>query len=266
LILLIYACALGYALGASVNCDGQIQKYQQCENTIRDNRQAEMKSKMDSAKPAMEKCFKDNGCQVPEQEQHQPKNNNGKNQQCHQDLNASLKGKVQECIRKTSPGFNFPAENHKQDEHEGGMRMKGGKKAFETACGGSADKVKAVQACIKQNGHGNTLSEQQRKDRFEKNCQEKAKCETDLGGCRAQLDGLKKAICQCNQEVRTEANLNAARAATPSCAGQEAGKGGKKKGNEQRSCDGGQKKDWCKEGYEAWKANQAAEHKPKGGH
>jgi len=215
----------------------------------------------DSLRPAIDKCFTDNGCEVPAKEERQPKPDEAKREQCRKDFNAALKLQVQNCVRQKAPGFTFPPGNQQQEHREGG-KFRANKKEIEKACGNSADKAKTVEGCIKQAGSKVQLTEQQRKDRFDKNCQEKNQCLTSLGNCKVQLDLLKKTMCDCNQSVRTEANISTTRGATASCAGlKEEAKG--KKGQEQRSCDQ-QQQDWCQKGYDAWKADQA-QHK-KGGH
>jgi len=257
ILFFIGACALQYVRAATVNCDSQISAFRQCEDRLRDSRQNEAKQKMDSTKPAIEKCFKDNGCQVPQAPQ--PRPDEGKKEQCRKDINDHLKTKVQECVRsKTSASFTFPPQqDRRHDEREGAFR--GGKKEVEESCGGSADKAKAVTACIKKSHQ--PLSEQQKKERFEKNCQDRKQCDNQLGGCRSKLDDLKKAVCQCNKDTRTEANLSAARTASGSCSGlPPSKKNNQKKQGQEHDCNGPEK-DWCAEGYDAWKKEQESRHK-----
>lgn len=263
LVICLIACVLGTSWSAP-SCDGPIQQFHQCQEQIRRTRETERKSKMDAARPLINKCFTDNGCQAPAEEGHQPNADAEKRQHCNKDLNLAIRGKVEACVRRTSSSFSFPADNHQEEHREGDMmKFKGGK--VEKACGGSADKAKLVKACIKTNAGGMQLSEQEKKARFDHNCQQKTQCDNALGPCRPQLDQLRQSICQCQQQVRTDVAVTAMRQSTASCNGlQENNKGPKK---QQRSCDNVQQKDACQQGYDAWKASHQQNHQngPHGG-
>jgi len=268
-IILIGVCGFGCVWSAADPCDAQIQQFRQCTDKIRDERQAETKKKLDEMKPAHDQCFKSAGCQAPADEDEPKSNKNGdheKQQQCHKDINQSLKSKVRDCVRKTHPSFDFPPENQKQDKQGGFKRMKGGKKDIEKACGGSADKIKAVEDCLKKNKQAKPTEDQQ-KQRFQQNCDNKKKCETSLGSCRATLDKLQSTVCQCNQDTRSDANLQSARSSTPSCQALPTPKPGKQQKQKNKPTCGARKdEDWCTKGYDSWKESQKAKFQNKNDH
>jgi hypothetical protein len=266
-ILLIGVCAFAYVCSAADPCDAPIQQFRQCTDKIRDDRQAESKKKVDELKSAHDQCFTSAGCKAQVDEDEQNKNaNHEKQQQCHKDINASLKSKVRECVRKLHPSFDFPPEDQKQDKQ--GRKIRGGKKDIEKACGGVADKMKAVEDCLKSKRLAKQ-SEDQQKQRFEQNCANKKKCETALGtSCRTALDKLQTDVCQCNQDTRSDATLQAARLSTPSCQALPTPKPGKQQKQKTKPTCGARKdsNDWCTKGYDAWKQSltaNKAQHKGK---
>jgi len=265
-IFLICSCIFGLAWSAvwsgGSDCDSKIAAYRQCTDQIRHDRQAEIKKKSDDEKPVIEKCFTTNGCTVPGDKSDQSNNSATRQQreQCHKDLNVALKAQVRTCVRKTNPNFEFPPD---EDQTPGMSKMKNGKKGLEKACKGSADKAKAVETCIKTSRPDKGLTPDQQKQRFDENCQKKNHCENALGNCRPQLEALKQTVCQCNQDARLDANVDSARASTPSCKGlTENGKKGKQQGTKRPCTHNDQEKDWCTEGYDAWKNSHK---KPQGG-
>jgi len=207
---------------------------------------------LDAIQPQIEKCLTSSGCKVPGGEHAK----NSTKQQCRQDIQAALKAQVLACVRKSDPGFDFPHE----EESPENMKKDINKKDFLKACGGSKNKTKDVDACLKKSLPKQTITPEQQKQRFDDNCQKKNECETALGPCRPQFEALKKVVCQCNQDARLAANVESTRASTPSCgknSTESAKKGQGKHHNEgtKRPCaDVVQEKDWCAAGYDAWKA------------
>jgi hypothetical protein len=222
--------------------------------------------------PKIDQCFRSNGCKVPYRPS-QPSTPQKQKDQCHVQLNQVLKTNIQNCVRRSSPGFSFPPEQA-TSSHPPKRQPLTNRKTIETACGGSQTKAKSVQDCIKKQRADSNQADKDRKDRFDRNCQAKKQCEFSLdSSCRLQLTNEKKIICQCNQQERTEQKITAARASISACSSTSStsssssihGSGAHhpqkkptKKGGMQklRSCDADQEKDWCVEGYEAWKKHQ----------
>jgi len=267
-ILLICACVFGTAWSDTAsNCDAQVQTYRQCTDKIRIDHLQEIASKIQDAKPQIEKCFSSNGCTVPPDEPDKP--NNSTKHQCRDDINLALKDQVHVCVRKTYPNFEYPVEEQRPPSDTRIWKTKEAKKGLDKACKGSADKIKAVQDCFKKTLATNTStsndtpSEAEQKQRFQDNCQKKQKCRTALGDCHTQYDALKQTVCQCNQDARTKDNLDSTRASTPSCAGltKNAKKGKHPETGTKRPCSTADEKDWCTDGYDAWKSSHK---KPQG--
>jgi len=140
--LVILACAFGSAWSAATTCKAQIAAYRQCTDKIRTERAREAMMALDAIQPQIEKCLTSSGCKVPGGEHAK----NSTKQQCRQDIQAALKAQVLACVRKSDPGFDFPHE----EESPENMKKDINKKDFLKACGGSKNKTKDVDACLKK--------------------------------------------------------------------------------------------------------------------
>jgi len=172
---------------------------------------------------------------------------------------------------KKMPGFNLPAEQNRQDGQRQGFQ--GGRKhdqdSIKKACPNAAV-VATVQACIgqarKSNGPpGGKNSQADAEARFNANCKVKQQWEAELGvKCKGELEKAEEALCECHQQVRNDQNLiSQARASSSACKNLPTPKA--KANDKAKSCGANQgRKDWCKEGYQAF-VNDKKSHQNKGG-
>jgi hypothetical protein len=240
LIAVVVACAFGAAY--SQDCQAAFDQYKQCHRNLRQAHQGQQ----DSRHQAIDKCLSDAGCNQGGGA------NEGKFEQCHKDLQAAVKPKIEQCVQ--GQGFpNFHIEENLNDGKRGGGFREVGKK-----CGGDKEKSKKVFQCIKTASP--PQSEDQNRQRFNDNCSKKKACDDALksANCQAKFDQLRQAICKCNQQTDRAALISS----TPSCSGKKTPQGGKQ---HQKDCSSLPKiSDACQQGYDAWKASHGK--KQGGGH
>jgi len=249
------------AINVDANCNAKIQQFKDCHEKIRDQRQNEAKTR----DAAIEGCYKASGCTAPPRDQKPNDPDRQKKEACMKDMMIALKAQVQTCVQGKVSGLTLPSDSNR-DRKEGDNRgFKGGHgdKGIQQACGTNTGAVATVKACIKKAFTNAQSGQDQEKTRFDNNCKSKAQCDAILGSCKVQLDAAKKAVCECGQQVHGDAAARAkVKAATPSCAGVADPKqrqGGPPKSGKQRSCDDDSgKTDYCKEGYEKFKADRQA--------
>jgi len=254
-------CSLTSAFDAS--CNAKFEQFKACHKKIGDGRVAEAKTR-DSAIKA---CYQSSGCTAPPEAKSADANRE-KNQACMKDVMKTLKETVKTCVQGKVQGLTIPSDagHGGPGGHEGGWGGHGHNP--EKACGTNTAAAATLKTCI-QNAHKSAQSgSDQEKSRFDANCKAKADCEAVLGSCKASLDEVEKAMCECGEQIHSGDALTNARKTAPSCQGlpepQHKGGPGGGRPKKQGSC-GEAKKDYCKLGFDAFQADKKARG-GKGGH
>jgi len=279
-IALLGVCLIEIASAAfDVSCNAKIQSFKDCHVKIRAQHESEASARLQARQAeenAIDTCYHASGCTPPVPGQGGNNEKFKDRVECSKDVQNSLKPKIQECVAKKVPGFNLPGEQNRQDGERQGFQ--GGRKhdqdSIQKACGSNTAAVATVKACIatarKNNGPagGGKNSQADAEARFNANCKVKQDCEAQLGvKCKDELEKAEEALCECHQQVRNDQNLvSQARAASSACKNLPAPKANAGQGQGQgRSCGANQgKKDWCKEGYQAF-VNDKKSHQKQGG-
>jgi len=259
-IAILGACICGWtsAIDFDVTCNAKIQQFRDCHVKIRQGREAEAKTR-DSA---IQQCYTTSGCTPPVQGAGNDASRQQR-EQCMKDVMGALKAEIKTCVQGKLPGLQIPDDAGKGPE--GGHRGGFGKHDPAKACGSNSAAAATLKTCI-QNAHSGAQSgPDQEHTRFDANCKAKADCDAILGAqCQDDMQNVETALCQCGQQLRTGDTLANAKKNTPSCSGLTEGQhqGGPPKGA-QGSCDA--RKDYCKLGYDTWKADRAARQQQHGG-
>jgi len=224
--------------------------------TNQQKHKAEEKAKFEDLKAKLDACFKDNGCTPPVKspEINHRKGNatekNGPNVQCRKALRESLKTNFESCVQKAVPGFVFPQKDGgKQEKHieHHGFNFRDEKKALE-----SCAKKQQVRDCKQALINGTRPTEDQKRARFQSNCQQRQSCLAALStDCQSQLKQVKQATCQCHQQQQSQ--IDGIRSGIAACQGvQEKGKQDNNREKKETTCE---QKDYCALGYEAFVAD-----------
>jgi len=267
-IALFVTCVVGSSW--ALDCSAKLQDFHKCVEANHKKAQDDRKAKFEALKPKFAACYTDNGCTAPSKDQQgngvgsgggkgEHRGNNTAERACGKALRDALKGKFEECVKKTVPDFTFPAKDGQHDKRGGwdnkGFDHKGDNKALE----GCANK-QAVRDCKRALLSSLRPTEDQKRANFKANCDAKQTCSTALGAeCQAQLEKVKTATCQCRQQQRGQADQ--VRGTIQACQGLPE-KQGKHPDGKQQTCDN---KDYCKLGYDAFVADRPEHgHGPEG--
>jgi len=253
------------ALTIDSGCNVKIQQFRDCDKKIWDQRQSEREN-IDSD---LSDCFETSGCPVAG-----PLLAEIGRGRCYKDVKAVQHGKIKICVQTKIQGLTLPQDNQTDEEHRGKRRSIINKLVNES-CSKARNPASAelsIRACFAKVRNESRLTPDQAKQRFDSNCKAKAQCDAILdANCKTQLDAAEKAFCECRQQVHdseSETDRVVLFASTPSCAGITAPEGfWSTYGQKQKSCDNSGGKDYCKLGFDAWKADQKAKKSNKqGGH
>jgi hypothetical protein len=265
LVGLLVACAIGTSLAAD-DCTAKFEEFHKCVKGAHEKPAQDMKAKFAELKPKIEKCYTDNGCTAPAPPQKGKGASSGESSgektgpgaQCFKDLKAAKKAKFEACLK--DKGVTLPAHKageHKPEggEHHGFRGHKDENKALE----GCANKQK-VRDCKKALFAGSQPTDAQKKQAFDASCAAKKTCKAALGAaCEKQLETFKAAASACHDQL--ESQKDSIRSGVASCAGvtPKPKRGGGASGEKKK---GGDKKDYCALGYDAF----VADHPKKGAH
>jgi len=235
--------ALSVFLGASLaqNCDQTIQTFQTCLKNAHGQQggqggQGGAQPDFQAMKLKADKCFKDNGCTEPQMGPGGPggqggpggragpkqggQGGNQNNKQCFDGVRQKTRDYVQQCVRKTDPGFTLPAQQeHGGFEHhdggfgggdhdgqggKGGKDGPGGKDGEDRllkACNNDQNKATAVKTCLKAAFPKQEDNQQKR----QQVCQARQSCKSSLTPqCEQVLETRRKATCNCNNEAHSK--------------------------------------------------------------
>jgi len=267
-IALFLACVVGASLAQ--DCSAKIKAFHDCVSKGHQQDKDEMKTKLADFKTKADACYTANGCTPPAKGDGKGKDGasssgsasgkqQGGNSECGKAMKTVLKKNFEDCLQKA--GVTAPENDHgddHQEKHFGGHHEGANHKDDNKALDGCAKKQE-VRDCKRALFTKNRPSDAEMKAKFDAGCKARDTCLAALGAdCQAQIEKFKKAACECRQQQFQQ--LAQVRAGVKECqnVAQKTPQRAQGKGAKTPKTCGAEKKDYCKLGFDALKADMTA--------